>query len=150
MTHRDAPVTCSACGKRVPRKGRLQAYCSRRCRQRAYWDRKAVAKISTIVTHDTGVAESCARTVTLRDAHIAGDVRRCGQMLAQRESDHVLAARSLPYPFTLTARAENYLWERPDLEDTIRAVCTTLTRDLTPEERIQFDISDQNPTCPAQ
>jgi 2-methylisocitrate lyase-like PEP mutase family enzyme len=30
------------------------------------------------------------------------------------------AARSLPYPFTLTARAENYLWERPDLKDTIR------------------------------
>ena len=30
------------------------------------------------------------------------------------------AARSLPFPFTLTARAENYLWGRPDLEDTIR------------------------------
>ncbi len=30
------------------------------------------------------------------------------------------AARSLPYPFTLTARAENYLHGRPDLDDTIR------------------------------
>ena len=29
-----------------------------------------------IVTHDSSVAESCARTVTLRDARIAGDVRR--------------------------------------------------------------------------
>jgi putative ABC transport system ATP-binding protein len=29
-----------------------------------------------IVTHDPTVAESCARTVTLRDARIAGDVRR--------------------------------------------------------------------------
>jgi putative ABC transport system ATP-binding protein len=29
-----------------------------------------------IVTHDPGVAESCSRTVTLRDARIAGDVRR--------------------------------------------------------------------------
>jgi putative ABC transport system ATP-binding protein len=29
-----------------------------------------------IVTHDTTVAESCPRTVTLRDARIAGDVRR--------------------------------------------------------------------------
>lgn len=29
------------------------------------------------------------------------------------------AAHSLPFPFTLTARAENYLHERPDLEDTI-------------------------------
>jgi putative ABC transport system ATP-binding protein len=29
-----------------------------------------------IVTHDRGVAESCARTVSLKDGHIAGDVRR--------------------------------------------------------------------------
>ena len=29
-----------------------------------------------IVTHDPGVAESCPRTVTLRDARIVGDVRR--------------------------------------------------------------------------
>lgn len=31
----------------------------------------------------------------------------------------VEAARSLPFPFTLTARAENYLHGRPDLADTI-------------------------------
>jgi 2-methylisocitrate lyase-like PEP mutase family enzyme len=30
------------------------------------------------------------------------------------------AARSLPFPFTLTARAENYLAGRPDLGDTIK------------------------------
>jgi len=29
-----------------------------------------------IVTHDNSVAESCSRTVTLRDARVAGDVRR--------------------------------------------------------------------------
>jgi putative ABC transport system ATP-binding protein len=29
-----------------------------------------------IVTHDPGVAESCARTITLRDARVAGDLRR--------------------------------------------------------------------------
>jgi putative ABC transport system ATP-binding protein len=29
-----------------------------------------------IVTHDVSVAESCPRTVTLRDARIAGDIRR--------------------------------------------------------------------------
>lgn len=29
-------------------------------------------------------------------------------------------ARSLPYPFTLTGRAENYLHGRPDIKDTIR------------------------------
>src|SRR5689334_2615629 len=32
----------------------------------------------------------------------------------------VAAARALPYRFTLTARAENYLWGRPDLSDTIK------------------------------
>jgi len=32
----------------------------------------------------------------------------------------VAAARSAPFPFTLTARAENYLHGRPDLKDTIR------------------------------
>jgi 2-methylisocitrate lyase-like PEP mutase family enzyme len=32
----------------------------------------------------------------------------------------VEAARALPFPFTLTARAENYLHGRPDIEDTIR------------------------------
>jgi len=31
----------------------------------------------------------------------------------------VAAARALPFPFTLTARAENYLHGRPDLQDTI-------------------------------
>jgi 2-methylisocitrate lyase-like PEP mutase family enzyme len=30
------------------------------------------------------------------------------------------AARSLPFPFMLTARAENFLWGLPDLADTIR------------------------------
>jgi 2-methylisocitrate lyase-like PEP mutase family enzyme len=32
----------------------------------------------------------------------------------------VEAARALPFPFTLTARAENYLHGRPDLNETIR------------------------------
>ncbi len=30
------------------------------------------------------------------------------------------AARSLPRDFVLTARAENFLWDRPDLDDTIK------------------------------
>jgi 2-methylisocitrate lyase-like PEP mutase family enzyme len=32
----------------------------------------------------------------------------------------VAAARALPFPFTLTARAENYLHGKPDLKDTIK------------------------------
>lgn len=38
----------------------------------------------------------------------------------QRVKAAVEAARSLPFPFTLTARAENLIYGRPDLKDTIR------------------------------
>ena len=41
-------------------------------------------------------------------------------LAAERVRAAVAAARSLPYRFTLTARAENYLWGRPDLKDTIK------------------------------
>jgi WD40 repeat protein len=51
----------------------------------------------------------------------------------------------------LTASEDNTarVW-LTDLNDTIRAVCAMLTRDLTPEERIQFGITDERPTCPEQ
>lgn len=42
------------------------------------------------------------------------------ELAVERIRAAVEAARSLPYPFTLTARAENYLVGRPDLEDTIQ------------------------------
>jgi 2-methylisocitrate lyase-like PEP mutase family enzyme len=38
----------------------------------------------------------------------------------ERVKAAVQAAKSLPYPFTLTARAENFLYGRNDLKDTIR------------------------------
>ncbi len=38
---------------------------------------------------------------------------------AERVSAAVEAARSLPFSFTLTARAENYLHGRPNLKDTV-------------------------------
>lgn len=38
---------------------------------------------------------------------------------AERVRAAVEAARALPFPFTLTARAENYLHGRPDIKDTI-------------------------------
>jgi 2-methylisocitrate lyase-like PEP mutase family enzyme len=38
---------------------------------------------------------------------------------AERIRAAVSAARALPFPFTLTARAENYLHGRPDIKDTI-------------------------------
>jgi 2-methylisocitrate lyase-like PEP mutase family enzyme len=41
-------------------------------------------------------------------------------LAVERISAAVEAARALPFPFTLTARAENFLFGRPDLDDTIR------------------------------
>lgn len=38
----------------------------------------------------------------------------------KRVAAAVAAARALPFPFMLVARAENYLHSRPDLDDTIR------------------------------
>jgi len=38
---------------------------------------------------------------------------------AERVAAAVEAARALPFPFTVTARAENFLYGRPDLADTI-------------------------------
>lgn len=38
----------------------------------------------------------------------------------ERVAAAVEAARALPFPFTLTARAENFVREKPDLADTIR------------------------------
>jgi 2-methylisocitrate lyase-like PEP mutase family enzyme len=41
-------------------------------------------------------------------------------LAVERIAAAVAAARGLPFPFTLTARAENYLHGRADLDDTIR------------------------------
>src|SRR5208282_1339016 len=40
-------------------------------------------------------------------------------LAVERVAAAVEAARALPFPFTLTARAENFLFSRPDLGDTI-------------------------------
>jgi 2-methylisocitrate lyase-like PEP mutase family enzyme len=40
-------------------------------------------------------------------------------LAVERVSAAAEAARSLPFPFTLTARAENFQFSRPDLDDTI-------------------------------
>ena len=42
------------------------------------------------------------------------------ELAAARVQAAVAAARALPFPFTLTARSENFLHGRPDLEDTLR------------------------------
>jgi 2-methylisocitrate lyase-like PEP mutase family enzyme len=42
------------------------------------------------------------------------------ELAVERVRAATAAARALPFPFTLTARAENYLHGRPDLADTIK------------------------------
>lgn len=42
------------------------------------------------------------------------------ELAVERVAAAVEAVRRLPFPFTLTARSENFLHERPDLDDTIR------------------------------
>src|SRR4029077_10701257 len=42
------------------------------------------------------------------------------ELAAERVRAAVEAVRGLPFPFTVTGRAENYLVGRPDLDDTIR------------------------------
>jgi 2-methylisocitrate lyase-like PEP mutase family enzyme len=42
------------------------------------------------------------------------------ELAAERIRHAAVAARSLGFPFTLTARAENHLYGRPDIRDTIR------------------------------
>jgi 2-methylisocitrate lyase-like PEP mutase family enzyme len=53
----------------------------------------------------------------------SGDERRPiydRALAVERVAAAVEAARSLPFPFTITARAENFLHGRPDLDDTIQ------------------------------
>jgi hypothetical protein len=39
-SRRDAPVVCTSCGRQVRRRGRLQRYCSTRCRKRGHYAQK--------------------------------------------------------------------------------------------------------------
>ncbi|NJQ01191.1 isocitrate lyase/phosphoenolpyruvate mutase family protein [Streptomyces sp. PLAI1-29] len=50
----------------------------------------------------------------------AGAPLRPVEEAAERVAAAVAAARELPFPFTVTARAENFFRGRPDLPDTIR------------------------------
>ena len=54
--HRDAPVRCPVCEKRVQRQARQQTYCSRKCRQRAHYDKSvAEGRFDPLLGKDTGL-----------------------------------------------------------------------------------------------
>jgi 2-methylisocitrate lyase-like PEP mutase family enzyme len=65
---------------------------------------------------DAGLVGGSIEDSTGRPDHPIYDL----DLAVERVRAAVGAARSLPYMFTLTARAENYLVGRPDREDTIR------------------------------
>ncbi len=67
-----------------------------------------------------------AAAAGLAGCSIEDDTQRAGdriyplELAVERVRAAVSAARALPFTFTLTARAENYLAGRPDIKDTIR------------------------------
>jgi 2-methylisocitrate lyase-like PEP mutase family enzyme len=64
----------------------------------------------------TGIAGASVEDASGDDARPIYDFA----LAVERVAAAVEAARSLPFPFVLTARAENFLHRRPDLDDTIR------------------------------
>ncbi len=66
-----------------------------------------------------GVSRSVGGSV--EDVPSGGETRAPYEIAhaADRVRAAVAAARAIPYPFTLTARAENFIVGRPDLKDTI-------------------------------
>ncbi|WP_367083317.1 isocitrate lyase/phosphoenolpyruvate mutase family protein [Pseudomonas sp. HOU2] len=67
------------------------------------------------------VAEAGAVGGSIEDATGRADAPiYCFEHAVARIEAAVAAVRTLPFPFTLTARAENYLHGNPDLNDTIR------------------------------
>jgi 2-methylisocitrate lyase-like PEP mutase family enzyme len=68
-------------------------------------------------------AEAGAVGGSIEDATLAADKRPRiydFALAVERVQAAAEAARSLPFPFTLTARAENFIYGRKDLDDTIR------------------------------
>ena len=65
---------------------------------------------------ETGLAGGSIEDMTNRP----GDAIYPLELAVERVRAATEAVRSLPFPFTLTARAENYLVGRPDLKDTIK------------------------------
>ena len=78
-------------------------------------DPAATAKAIELAAHAGLVGGSIEDSSGRKDAPIF-DIG----LATERVAAAVDAARKLPFPFTLTARAENYLHGRPDLDDTIR------------------------------
>jgi len=93
-------------------------------------DRATVLPVSMDLEHGFGAApEDAARAITRAGGAgaVGGSIEDNDPQTGIYEIDHAIervaaaveAARSLDFPFTLTARAENHIRGNPDLDDTI-------------------------------
>jgi WD40 repeat protein len=86
------------------------------------------------------------RTVRLWDVGSGVELRRFNGHGDEVRS--VVFSSDGRYLLTASHDQSARLWHT-DYHDTIDYLCGLLTRDLTPEERTQYGITDQQPTCPA-
>jgi 2-methylisocitrate lyase-like PEP mutase family enzyme len=75
-----------------------------------------VAETIRLAAETTGVVGGSIEDASGDPAHPIYDFNHAVERIAAASA----AVRALPFPFMLVARAENYLNDRPDLEDTIR------------------------------
>jgi 2-methylisocitrate lyase-like PEP mutase family enzyme len=80
-----------------------------------FGDEPAIAAETIALAAASGVVGGSIEDATQRPDKPIYDL----QQAVERIQAAAEATRALPFPFTLTARAENYLWGRPDLADTI-------------------------------
>jgi len=83
--------------------------------ENGFGDAPGVAAETIGLAADAGLVGGSIEDATGREDQPIYELKRA----TERVQAAVAAARALPFPFTLTARAENYLHGRPDLKDTI-------------------------------
>jgi WD40 repeat protein/transcriptional regulator with XRE-family HTH domain len=87
------------------------------------------------------------QTARLWDVQTGAELRRFSG-----HSDMVHSVAFSPdgkYILTASLDKTARIWQT-DYHDTVRYLCSVLTRDLTPDERAQYGIADPQPTCPAR
>jgi 2-methylisocitrate lyase-like PEP mutase family enzyme len=84
--------------------------------QNGYGDTPEICAETILLAAETGLVGGSIEDATGRDDDPIYEF----ELAVARVAAAVKAARSLPFPFTLTARAENLITGRPDLDDTIR------------------------------
>jgi WD40 repeat protein len=87
------------------------------------------------------------QTARLWDVQTGAELRRFSG-----HSDMVHSVAFSPdgkYILTASLDKTARIWQT-DYHDTVRYLCSVLTRDLTPDERAQYGITDPGPTCPAR